>query len=113
MSLRAMTKPAPTPPKPGCGGDAPATATERGRNRRSRPPRAFAREAALRLAGARVVCPAIGPPVRVADAKRGPVALDPTCLLAGKLHVRVNFGSILAGGKVEGQRDGLVYPSRA
>src|SRR3972149_631930 len=84
-----MTKPAPTPPKPGCGGDAPATATERGRNRRSRPPRAFAREAFLRPAGARVVCPAI---VLLSGWCIGSEGLWPT----PKLHVRVHFGSILA-----------------
>src|SRR3990170_1240729 len=89
MSLRAMTKPAPIPPKPGCGGEAPATATERGRNRRSRPPPALAGEAFLRLAGARVVCPAIGLLSwwRTRSEGRWP---------SPKPHVRVNFGSILA-----------------
>src|SRR3990172_4429291 len=99
-----MTKPAPIPPKPGCGGEAPATATERGWNRRSRPPRAFAREAFLRLAGAPVVCLAILLLFRVGDAKRGPVALALAPTRRGKLHVRVNFGSILAGAGAEGQR---------
>src|SRR3990170_8941856 len=99
MSLRAMTKPAPTPPKPGCGGEAPATATERGRNRRSRPPRAFAREADLRPAGARVVCPAIVLLSGWLTRSEGHYDWPPP-----KLHVRVRFGSILAGGGDEGQR---------
>src|SRR3990172_5685894 len=100
MSLRAMTKPAPTPPKPGCGGDAPATATERGRNRRSRAPRAFAREAFPRLAGAPVVCLTILLLSRVGDAKRGPLRLAPAQTSRAR-QLRVDSSS----GGAEGQYD--------